>query len=521
MSRGYCYNLGLRFEAVAEERRQTTALRFPNGTELSYQQCRDLSSQFAHLLICKGIQTGDVVALATDKHPMAFVVMLACLKIGAPYLNVDFASPLERLKKIFDRAKPTLLVYENKTLDFANNLADAFDISTIDCSTAQFTEKISRFETTIPDAVRKVPGSTPAYVMFTSGSTGFPKGAIISHSAVLNFLEWAEQTIPIDTQDILTNINPMHFDNSVFDFYASLFLGATLVPIGGDLVQQPMKMVRAVEAANCTIWFSVPSMLIYAMRMRAISATSFPSLKKIVFGGEGFPKSSLRKLFDLVGNRVQFVNVYGPTECTCICSSYPVTIDDMASDELLPLGPIAPNFDFVVIDENGKKAPDGEIGELYLRGPNVGLGYLNDPKRTEQAFVPTPTVAGYVDRCYRTGDLVRYRPQEDLLYFAGRADNQVKRMGYRIELEEIEYSIGSISGVRENACIFIREPTDDVGRIVAFVAGDGLDPKSLREKLGDKIPSYMIPNDFNVMDVLPKNRNGKIDRLALKEKFDT
>ena len=517
MPDGYLYNLGLRFDAVARRRPDAIALRFPDGAEWSYSRCNDLSSQCARLLLSKGTSQGDVVAIATDKHPMAFVVMLAALKIGAAYVNLDISSPPERLERIVDRARPVLIVHEGATADLIAPLRPRTGAATLDCSGADFEEALQRFEPGLPAETAEVPGNAPAYVMFTSGSTGFPKGAVIPHAAVINFSDWARATVGYDESAVFTNVNPLHFDNSVFDFYAALFQGATMVPFGSDIARQPMKLVKAVEEAGCTIWFSVPSMLIFLMRMRAVTKTSFPALKCFIFGGEGFPKSSLRKLYGLFSDRIAFLNVYGPTECTCICSSYPVSDGDMESDDLLPLGPIAPNFRFLVLDEDGNPVDDGATGELYLRGPNVGLGYLNDPERSAGAFVRVPTVAGYDERCYRTGDLVRYRADTGLLYFAGRADNQVKRMGYRIELEEIEYALGALAGVRENVCVFSRAAGDEVGRIVAYVVGEDLDPDALRTDLGAKIPAYMMPNDFVVVDGLPKNRNGKIDRLAVKD----
>ena len=209
------------------------------------------------------------------------------------------------------------------------------------------------------------------------------------------------------------------------------------------------------------------------------------------FGGEGFPKASLRLLADLIMPRVRLENVWS-NRMHLHLLFYEVTSDDLSSDDLLPLGPISENFNFLIADHNEDLVQDGQVGELYLGGGNVGFGYFHNLEKTKEAFVQNPTNRNYRDIFYRTGDLVKYDVKRDLLLFCGRRDNQIKRMGHRIELEEIEHAIGAIPNVLENAVVFKRVD-EEIGRIIAHVNAASLKETSLLSDLRKRLPHYMIP----------------------------
>ena len=239
----------------------------------------------------------------------------------------------------------------------------------------------------------------------------------------------------------------MYFDNSVFDLYGSLLNGAAMAPVPRAIAADARACIGAVEAAGCTVWFSVPSLLIYLMTMKALAPERLPTMRTFIFGGEGFPKPELRKLHGLYGHRARLINVYGPTECTCICSARDVTQADLdASDNLVSLGRIAENFDALVLDDDATPVAPGGVGELCLMGPQVGLGYYNDPERTALAFRANSCNPAWNERTYHTGDLVRLGTDGQTLLFVGRKDNQIKQMGYRIELEEIEAALHQVAG---------------------------------------------------------------------------
>jgi D-alanine--poly(phosphoribitol) ligase subunit 1 len=365
--------------------------------------------------------------------------------------------------------------------------------------------------------LRFVDGSTIAYIMFTSGSTGVPKGVAVTHQNVLHFIAWGKKSFGVTSEDNFANLSPMYFDNSVFDFYVGMFSGAALTPVARDLLTQPYELVPYVEKMGCTIWFSVPSLLIYLMTMKAISPGSLYSLRAIVFGGEGYPKVELKKLYDLFKGAADLVNVYGPTECTCICSAHFLTerdFDDLAG--LPTLGRLNQNFDYRILDEDGD---DSSTGELCLIGPNVAAGYINDVERTRKSFISLTDANRFMKRMYRTGDLVS--EEDGLLYFVGRKDNQIKHMGYRIELEEIEHALVRLAEVNQAAVIYHRGQAH-YGKLIAFVACDKeVEGQQIRDQLARLLPAYMVPSQMIVMSWLPKNPNGKIDRRALLAEFQS
>jgi len=511
---GYQYNLGLRFYDIAESHSNNVALKYPSGESFTYTQINRLSNKFARYLLKKEISKQHVVAIFNDKSPYAFCLMLACLKIGAIYTNLDTTSPWQRIEKIINTCQPSMLVFDAE-FSIKEKIEKSFaHVQCLNLFSKDFKESLQKINDKNLDETSAINGNNPAYIMFTSGSTGFPKGAIMSHSNVLNFIQWGKQTFSITENDVLTNANPVYFDNSVFDFYTSIFNGASLVPIESGFLKSPKKLVAAINNSQCTIWFSVPSLLVYLLTTKALSKNDFTSVSRISFGGEGFPKNKLKQLFQLFGNSITLYNVYGPTECTCICSSYIISEKDFDNmNELAPLGYIAPNFSYEILplDEMNEN-----VGELALIGPCVGLGYYNDPERTKCSFVQNKKSL-FTQLMYKTGDVVE-KAENGYLYFRGRVDNQVKHMGYRIELEEVEAAFSTLSYVNETGVIY-EKLTAELGQIKAFVtlSDKTIDIKIILNDIKDLLPSYMIPKSIILLPELPKNSNGKIDRKQLAQ----
>jgi D-alanine--poly(phosphoribitol) ligase subunit 1 len=223
----------------------------------------------------------------------------------------------------------------------------------------------------------------------------------------------------------------------------------------------------------------------------------------------------LARLFDAVGDRIALYNVYGPTECTCICSVYAIGSSDLREmTGYAPLGHVIPNFSYVIVDDALRQVEPGQVGELCLGGPCVGLGYYNDAAQTAQAFIQNPVHDRFFDRVYRTGDLVRLDPADAKIHYLGRADSQIKHQGYRIELGEIEHALAAVEGVDEAAAVYVS--SGGTGRIVGVIASRrGLVSASVKQALVDTLPKYMIPDRVVVVDRLLKNANGKIDRKAI------
>jgi len=498
----YEYNLAIRFQTVASQHGDRTAIWFSQSEQVSYAELNKLANRTARFLVQRGIKKTDVVSISGQKSVLTFASMIASLKLGCPYVILDPDSPAERLRKILSTSRPSLLLAESDLIDRLTEVASDLAIELVDKNSLALADLDSDnlIET------RSITGSSPAYIMFTSGSTGFPKGAVMTHANVLNLIAWSQKTFSITIDDILTNVNPLYFDNSVFDFYAALFTGARLAPLSKDETGDPRLLVEKIDEAACTLWFSVPSLLIFLQTMRATDGKHLRSIRRFIFGGEGYPKAKLKQLFDTYTHASEFFNVYGPTECTCICSSYRLREDDFHDLQgLPPLGHIAPNFDYLIIDD-----------ELCLLGPNVGRGYYNDPERTAQSFVQNPTHDKFIDIMYRTGDLVRLNPADGKLYIEGRKDNQIKHMGYRIELEEIEAALYCLDYVSEAAVLHTN--SNGLSRIVAVVAGD-FDNEQIRRDLKQIVPNYMVPSVFHREKMLPKNPNGKVDRRQLADRY--
>lgn len=511
----YFHNLGQLFAWTAERSADRPALIYSDRS-VSFADLNRVHLRLATQLEVSGTRRGDRIAIVSSKGVLTYGLMLACLRLGVSYVNLDPAAPIERNLSIIDSSKATRVFVE----DPDDWTSFRVSVKLPGVSVLQLVEELPSGVTAngagTASEVSSIDGSTIAYVMYTSGSTGVPKGVAISHQSVLHFISWILSRFEISSDDRFSGLNPLHFDNSAFDFYGSLFLGAALVPIRREETENPGEMLQRLERVRCTIWFSVPSLLIFLNTVRALTTQKLESYRYIIFGGEGFPKSELQKIRSLADSRTKLVNVYGPTECTCICSAYEIQDGDFKSlDGLPPLGFINQNIDFMILDETGAES---EVGELCLLGDNVALGYVNDPERTAASFSVIQTSDRFGKRMYRTGDIVDSR--NGILRFVGRRDNQIKHMGYRIELEEIEHALASHSNVIQAAAIYIRTNAS-FGHIIAFVSStsDGFSEREILSFIRGCLPSYMIPSRILIMDNLPKNQNGKVDRLALAAGF--
>ena len=497
------------FGCVVGSHPERAALRWGDDRVTTYAELDRLSNQIAALLLNRGVRKRDTVGIAMEKSVVAYATILACLKLGATYFCLDPASPPARARAIVSQCAPAYAFVGHQAVDV------------FECPKQQLDEgddRVDWLEGGTGSAIAPpwtIDGSDPAYVMFTSGSTGTPKGATISQNNLVNFIRWARTQYSIGPGEVVTNLNPLFFDNSVFDVYSSLFSGAALVPFTSAQLAEPASLLAEIDRLGCTVFFSVPSLLIYFQRLKLIRPDSFRTMKRIVFGGEGYPKPMLQKLHEAIGKRVELHNVYGPTECTCICSSYRISEGDFVDLKgYPPLGELIPNFSHVILDERGEAVPTGDTGELYLGGPCVGLGYYAAPEQTAAAFVQNPTHTRFFDRMYRTGDLVRLDPSDGKLHFVGRADSQIKLQGYRIELGEIEHAMQTVAGVDEAVAVFTTDGT--VARITGIVSsGQDATAGAVRHALPALLPRYMIPDRVVALRELPKNANGKVDRKTL------
>lgn len=497
------------------------ALRFEGGESYTYEVLNGLVNRAARLFAELGVGVGDIVLIFGLKTVVTFVGMLSALKLGATYSILDPALPRRRLAAIVKASTPVVVVGPPEVRQMFEEVGGVPTVCWVDATVSRWLDRLNRFsaesmEFSSPD------GKRAAYVMYTSGSTGAPKGAVMSHDNVTHLVRWSVDAFDFGPGDVLTNVNPLYFDNSVFDVYSSLFTGATLAPITHLTATSPQGLLDAVDRAGCTSWFSVPSLLMFLDSLKAFTCEhAFSTVGRLIFGGEGYPLARLRNLFERFGERMELVNVYGPTECTCIATAHQLTAEDFEGEwGLPPLGRLLPTFEQMICEGDGSVVAPGGVGELWLAGPQVGLGYHRDPERTSEAFLCV-TESDPPLRMYRTGDLVRQDPDDGRLYFHGRIDYQIKHMGYRIELGEIETALVACAGVSEAVALYraAAEPPE----IVAVVACDSSAPtdRVLRHQLRDWLPRYMLPSRFFFQPTLPRNRNGKVDRLRLAKEYES
>lgn len=417
---------------------------------------------------------------------------------GNFYTLLDEKSPKERVEKVIEILKPKLFI-TSKELKFDLALPTLY---------AEDFESFDTDENLIQVAKEKHIDTNLLYVLFTSGSTGIPKGVSIAHKSVIDYTFWFCNEFNINESEILANQVQFYFDVSVSDIMSCVAKGATLHLLPNHLFAFPNKILECLEKEKISTIFWVPSVLIYFANEKGLQKYPLKLLKKILFAGEIMPNKQLNIWRKHLPDTL-FANLYGPTEITIISCFY--TIDRFFKDEeLLPIGKACKNTELLVFDESMNLISSKQVGvkgELYVRGTSLSLGYYNDKEKTQKAFIQNPLHDNYLDLLYKTGDIVAYNALGELLCY-GRADNQIKYMGHRIELGEIESVINSHPKVKNSACIFKED-------IICFYESD--EEINFKAFLKEKLPSYMIPKNFIKLDNFKLNQNGKIDRKVLGE----
>jgi len=508
----------------ASARRDPGRVAVVSGREsIAYGELDAISDRLARVLADAGVAKGDRVGFFLNKSIASLVSIHGTLKAGAVYVPLDPDSPGARVAWIMgDCAVKCLVTTGAKLAALAPHL-DACDALAA-VVLADEGDAVSPRGRTIawsdvaaaePLAPAPAPGADDlAYILYTSGSTGVPKGVMISHRTALTFVDWASATVALRGEDRVSNHAPYHFDLSIFDVFATMKAGATLVLVPPALSAFPYRLAEWIERERISVWYSVPSILSMLVRQGELTRFDYPHLRTIIFAGEVFPVKYLRELMTLVP-RPTYYNWYGPTE-TNVITSYrvpPLAIDRVAP---IPIGPPCDGYEvFAVSDAGERVTTPGEGGELYAAGPCVAHGYWGDVEKTRRHFVAHPLDPGYSGRCYRTGDYVILEADGAFL-FQGRRDHMIKSRGYRIELGEIETVLYSHDAVREAAVVAV--PDDLIGnRIRAYVAlaGEGVDAATLQEFCGARLPKYMVPEEIVFRPALPKTTTGKVDRQRL------
>jgi len=499
---------------------------------LSYAELDSTSNRIARALKANGCRKGDRICFSIPKSPVSLATILGILKADCIYTPIDPAGPARRAGEILAACGCSMLLFTDAALPLVNELAadaqrrGALVLGRMERGSAKgsaFAPAFSLDEIdTLPSGRLQSKNSSgdPAYILFTSGSTGKPKGVVITHANVIAFIDWAVRYFSIQMTDRNSGHIPLYFDLSVFDMFGSLAAGAELHLIPAEYNLFPNKLAEFIRSSELTQWFTVPSTLNLMARFDVVRHNDFPSVKRVVWCGEVLPTPSLKYWMTRLPAR-SFTNLYGPTEAT-IASSYYTIPECPASEKTeIPIGVPCDGESLLVLDAQMKELPPGEIGDLYIGGVGLSPGYWNDPARTAEVFVRNTSGSGPHERIYRTGDLAK-KGSDGLIYFAGRADTQIKSRGYRIELGEIESALHTIPALVESAVVAVTGDGFEGATICcAFVSGggEGVTPLQLRKHLSELLPDYMLPSRWMRMDQLPKNANGKIDRPAIVESF--
>ena len=479
------------FKFQARNNPNHPAIILSNNKSISYRNLLKDAEKVSCKLLSIGIRKDDPVCIVSEKSLEAYKLILGCLKIGAPYFFLDPDQPKKRILEIIEISKTKLILTEKKIDLNKSILIKNF-----------FSKKISKKKLEINEAAF----INDAYYMFTSGSSGKPKGVIISQHNIKYLIDWSNHEYNFNNETIHTALNPIFFDNSIFDFYATLGNGGTLIVLTNKEILDPQIVSRVLEKKECNSWFSVPSLIKFYLTLKMFNKKNFKKLKRFIFGGEGFPTKQFKNLYNIYGDSKIYSNVYGPTECTCICSSYDIKKEDINSNNnFLPIGHLNYYFNGFLYNEITKKTANQ--GELVLLGPAVGKGYLENLDKS--GFKINPIEKRFNEISYFTGDIMKY-DKKNRFIFVSRKDNQIKHMGFRIEIEEIESRIRKLKFIDDAVITFVSNPNKSM--LLASIKTK----KAIDINYKKILPKYMIPKFTRFVKDLPKNKNGKFDRLKIK-----
>ena len=465
----------------------------------SFAQLNHYSDVLASVMLQRGIQQ-QAVGVAARRSAQTVLLFFAVLKTGGFYVPLDPDWKPEKLSQVCHSAGLTLI------LDTQTPGLNTDDVQTLLCD---------QFDTCQPESAQlqqiraQMGPKTPLYLIYTSGSTGVPKGVLKTHGAMLSYIQTFTSHYSLQTSDVLGNQTPFFFDASAKDIYWMLHDGCRLEVLDTGLFSQPYKLIQYMNDHHITVISWVPSALAIVTQLNTFADILPQDLHSVFFIGEVFPMRQFLA-WRAALPQVRFVNLYGQSELAGACCYYEVD-RDFAPEETLPIGRSLENANILLYKDGQPVTQPGQVGEIYIVSAALAEGYYADPEKTAEAFV-TLTLDGEPVRAFRTGDLARYN-DEGLLVFAARQDAQIKHMGYRIELGEIEAAANSLPQIIDCACLFDKEKD----KIVLFcTAQPDVTKAMIRKALREKLSAYMVPSKVEILPQLPRNANGKTDRVALK-----
>jgi amino acid adenylation domain-containing protein len=504
---------------------QRPALEVDESSYDYAQLCERAKRIAATLVASRGAEGPSLTCVLGQRSRDGFAGILGALLSGHGYVPILPTIPVARISVMLERSEARALIVDGGGI---RELPDVLEAAAHPLTVlvlggeldAALKDRFSRHtllteeDLVSADAWRapSVSEDDIAYLLFTSGSTGQPKGVMVAHRNVARFLDVVVERYSLIAKDRFSHMFEVTFDLSVFDMFATWQVGGCLCCPN---MRQRMLPASYVVDANISVWFSVPSTALLMKETRTLVADAFPDLRISLFCGEALPVSVAEAWVE-AAPRSLVENIYGPTELTLACTAYEVgpKLGEQALNDVVPIGEPFPQMRFKLVDEQLQQVAAGESGELIMAGPQLTLGYWRDAEKTAAAFVVPP---GESETFYRTGDRVSQPTPDGPLVFLGRLDSQIKIRGYRVELGEIEAVLRREANV--DAAVALGWPLAASGGaegVVAFIDDDSVDTSAVIRQMGDRLPRYMLPREIRVVSEFPLNPNGKIDRKALR-----
>lgn len=494
------------FEKTVNENKEKTAI-IHNEEAITYEQLRRMAFLVAGK-IDSNISNHPIAVFLAKSIPLVYAD-LGIAYSGNPFMNLDIKTPIERINNILKLIRPAMIITDEKHKDlFPNNnvmIIDNVDGMRNICFDIENESELLNRRSVLID-------TDPFCIINTSGSTGTPKGVILNHRSFFDFLDWAADEFGFDGSEIMGSLSPAVFDIYDFELCMMMIHGSTMVVLDAGLAAWPARLLEAMARTKVNFIFWVPSIMVNIANMQLIDKIPLKDLKTVWFAGEVFPTKQFLYWYDVLPE-VRFANLYGPIEITLDCTFYDVK-ERPDESKPLPIGVPCRNTDILILNENDRICQTGEEGELCVRGTSLAMGYYNNPEKTKVAFVQNPINNSYPELIYRTGDIVCL-DSDGLIQFRGRKDSLIKHMGYRIELGEIEHVIVNELKMVEYCCAVYQSAAKKI--VLYYEKDEEISDSEFKKVLASVFPNYMIPGKYIRMDLLPRNTNGKIDRLALKQ----
>jgi D-alanine--poly(phosphoribitol) ligase subunit 1 len=492
---------------------EKSALNFPAKTfigeeksNISFSAFLDCVNKIGSFIAEYGIRRKPVAVLS-EKNAQCLEMAFGAVAGGCFYTILDSKAPDARLNKILDTLEPEILLTDEENFHFAQQLDFSGKIISYNNAVS------SEINSVLLSKIRSEQIDTDIlYILFTSGSTGIPKGVVISHKAALSYTDWVTSEFGFDDKTIFGSQSPFYFSMSVTDIFSSIACASTLEIIPKVLFSFPVELISYLNKKDINTIYWVPTAITIVSNLETFEFIKPEKLKKVLFAGEVMHTKPLNYWIDNLPDDVEFANLFGPTETTDICTFYRIN-RKFDNTESIPIGKPCGNCGVFILDDNNKEA---DSGELYVRGSFLANGYYKDKEKTSSAFVQNPLNNCYDETVYKTGDIVKINSRGELEYIS-RRDSQIKHMGYRIELGEIEACLNSCESIKNCVCIYDKD--DDL--IVAVFEGRKSGAELLENLSKQTLPPYMRPNLFLKIKNIPLNPNGKIDRKAIYDFYRT